>query len=1190
MKLFKHILTFVLVLFFSVIYLHAQEAATADNRGPAESDKSVRDLNSFKPGDSPDSLITGATYAFSAQSGIPLEDMSSGTTQLIAPGSDNNNSALGQIGFVTRFDGGYYTNFGVNANGLIRLGDVTTTTNTVNSIDSVTNAPKIAPYWDDLCVGSAGKVHYKTVGSLGSLKLVIEWSNMKITRGNVACDGSGGGTFQMWLFERTGVVRFVYGNGMIVPAAGNGGYSIGIQAGAATNFASITASGSTVSYTTANNSQATAIIAGTSFLLTPNMPAAPTNGSAAPVTQTSVTVNWTDNAVDETGYLVRRTTDNVNFFFVGYLGPNANTFADTGLTPATQYFYYVNALSDGAFSPDLVIPATTGTPLNISSTAAGGPWSASSTWAGGAIPGANDNVTIASGATVSIDTSAVAGNVTIGSIGGLTGLKGASSEGILPEGGAAARLTFEETAGHSLTVANNLTIGSNDIFSTGNGNANAHVLTVGGNLINNGTLDLATNNNQAGAMIVFNGASNSTFGGPGATTDVMWIAIQKTNPAPIVELAVSNFTVQGSTADTPGSGYLFLGQGMFKISGTFTGTHRTFSTAAYEIPVTAGFWLNNPNYTVAAQSASGIFHGSFRLSAGTFNAGTTSAQGLGVGDNTPSFIMEGGKINTTGGFGVQALITSISGGTVTACMIGPVFNCGVSISPRQNGGSVTLTGGDIVLQNSGLWNYPGEVSEAGNLTGTTVHFGNALTNGPGTFFTSGLLPSAVIDTTAFPQSLTANSFVTHVHNLNIGPGGIFQFPSLSIHGTTIVNNGLLKATSGSGLLEIDDLTGLGDTTFTGTGTMQGAVLAIRIRSQSLTFGPALGNLTTYNLRVTKAHVFNASKITLGRNDASETAVEMYDGSSLDTAPDFNLGPSGEGVYYNGFATTGPEIHPDRVVRVLSYTGPGSLTITGGNLSATTTVIANQGVIFTGPFTLTTQVGFGGPLSGFVDGNLRMQFAPGHVGGDFTFSVGQNGSSPVTVRPTSITGPSALTIRAVDATLPGLLPATSASRYWTITEEGDITARLTFKYIDADINGNEANYKLWQSTGGTPIMVLSAPDPVFNQVQSTSDIGILTGDWGIGQMLDPGPVSISGSVTQSGGQPIANATLTISGGNLPAPIQTQTGSFGLYQFSNLEAGQTYTVRVDVKRYRFSVNTQQVTPLGNVANVNFVANPQ
>jgi hypothetical protein len=1184
MKVFKHIFIVAIILFLSVIYLHAQEATPADTGNPAESAKFVRDT---KTGDGADSLITAASYAFSAQSGVQLEDMTSGTTQLLAAGSDNENSGLGQIGFVTRFDGGYYTSFGANANGLIKLGGITTTTSSVNSITSLSNTPKIAPYWDDLCVGSGGKVHYKTVGSPGTMKLVIEWSDMKITRGAVPCDGTGGGTFQMWIFERSGVVQFVYGNGMAAPAPANGGYSIGIQGGAATNFASITAAGSTVSYTTANDSQASAIIAGTSFLLTPNMPAAPTNGSAAPVTQTSVTVNWTDNAGDETGYLVRRSTDNVNFFFVGYLAANANTFTDTGLTPGTQYFYYVNAVSDGAFSADLVIPATTSPAVSISSTPAGGPWSAPSTWVGGVVPGANDHVTIVSGATVSIDISAVAGSVAIGSVGSLAQSKGSLSEGVLPEGGAPARLTFEETAGHSLTVAQDVIIGSNDIFATGNGNANAHILTVGGNLTNNGTLDFSTNNNQAGAMIVFNGASNSIFGGTGATTDVMWISIQKANPAPVVELSVSNFTVQGSATDTPASGYLFLGQGIFKISGTFTGTHRTFPTAAYEVPVTGGLWLNNPNYTVAAQSASAQFHGAFRLTAGTYNVGTAVGHNFTI-NASPSIIIEGGKINVTGAFGTDALTTTISGGTATACTIGPVFNCFIVLSPQQASNAVILSGGDLVLQNAGSYLYDAPVSEVVNLRGTTVHFGNALSNGASAFTMSGLLPNAIIDTTAGAHSLTSNSSATHVNNLNMGPGSIFQFPNLSIHGTTIVNNGQLKPTSGIGLLEIDDLSGLTDVTFTGTGTMNGFVGSIRIKSNSLTFGPALGNLVTVNLKVTKAHLTNAGRITLGRNDSSVSTVEVYDGATFDMGPDFNLGPNGERVIYNGFATTGPEIHPDRLLNTLQYTGPGSLTIAGGDLIATTLLISS-GVVFTGPFRITTQIQPSAGV-GYVDGNLRMQFAPGHVNNSFEFKVGQNGLTSVTVTPMSVSGPSALTIRAVDATLPGLLPATSASRYWKITEEGDITARLTFKYIDADIRGNESNYKLWIRNGGTPAMVISTPNPVFNQVQSTSDIGILTGDWGIGEMLDPSPVSISGSVTQSGGQSIANALVTISGGNLPAPIQTQTGSFGLYQFSGLQAGETYNVRVDVKRFRFSVNTQPVTPLGNVTNVNFVANPQ
>ena len=260
-----------------------------------------------------------------------------------------------------------------------------------------------------------------------------------------------------------------------------------------------------------------------------------------------------------------------------------------------------------------------------------------------------------------------------------------------------------------------------------------------------------------------------------------------------------------------------------------------------------------------------------------------------------------------------------------------------------------MSGGDLVLQNAGAFLYDAPVSEAVNLRGTTLHFGNALTNGASAFTMSGLMPNVIIDTTAGAHSLTANSSVTHVNNLNIGPGGIFQFPNLFIHGTTIVNNGQLKPTSGIGILEIDDFTGLTDVTFTGTGTMNGFVGSIRVWSNSLTFGPALGNLVTYNLRVTKAHLTNASRITLGRNDNTFSTVEVYDGATFDMGPDFNLGPNGERVFYNAFATTGPEIHPDRVLNTLQYIGPGSLTIAGGDLVATTLLISS-GVVFTGPFT------------------------------------------------------------------------------------------------------------------------------------------------------------------------------------------------------------------------------------------------
>ena len=62
-------------------------------------------------------------------------------------------------------------------------------------------------------------------------KLVVEWSNEQIPRLELAGDGAG--TFQMWLFESTGVIEFVYGSGMAINSA-NGGYSVGLQSGDAT--------------------------------------------------------------------------------------------------------------------------------------------------------------------------------------------------------------------------------------------------------------------------------------------------------------------------------------------------------------------------------------------------------------------------------------------------------------------------------------------------------------------------------------------------------------------------------------------------------------------------------------------------------------------------------------------------------------------------------------------------------------------------------------------------------------------------------------------------------------------------------------------------------------------------------------------------------------------------------------------
>jgi hypothetical protein len=51
--------------------------------------------------------------------------------------------------------------------------------------------------------------------------------------------------------------------------------------------------------------------------------------------------------------------------------------------------------------------------------------------------------------------------------------------------------------------------------------------------------------------------------------------------------------------------------------------------------------------------------------------------------------------------------------------------------------------------------------------------------------------------------------------------------------------------------------------------------------------------------------------------------------------------------------------------------------------------------------------------------------------------------------------------------------------------------------------------------------------------------------------------------------------------------TTTSSFGFYRFDGIEAGQTYVVGVDSKRYRFT--TQSIFVGDELADLNFISLP-
>ena len=526
---------------------------SASNTDKAAFDKTARARiqTTSADGITPNAVTVG-TYPLSNFSGVALEDMSSGTTQLVAANQEDTASTINNIGFDFWFDGVRQTQFSVNANGLMRLGSSAVSTASANDLANISNVPQIAPYWDDLFVGTNGKVHFKIVGSAPNRKLVVEWLNVQIPR--VGANNAGAGTFQCWLNETTGVIEFVYGSGVGVNAA-NSGYSVGFGS-SATAFASVTTSGPSAAYGTANNSQTNAITSGTKYTFTPLTPADPTALNFTSVTQTAMTLNWTDNSSNELGFAIYRSSDGGSTYeFVTQTAANSNSSVQSPLLPGTTYFWKVFAVTEGALSANPAAGSNaTNAAGNIISTGVGGPWSSTGTWVGGVVPTATDNVTIADGATVTIDVpTATCLNLTVGQ--GTSGI-----------------LEYISTPASTLTVNSDLTVTAGGTFTAGSGSLTTHVLNIGGtnqslaagNLTVDGTLDL---NTTAGVTTNLLGKSNSTVSGSGPTCD-FWAIV--TNKGLTTAAVVDVTRVITMSAPTGSTSRLPITNGTFKLSSAST--------------------------------------------------------------------------------------------------------------------------------------------------------------------------------------------------------------------------------------------------------------------------------------------------------------------------------------------------------------------------------------------------------------------------------------------------------------------------------------------------------------------------------------------------------------------------------------------------------------------------------------------
>ena len=835
--------------------------------------------------------------------------------------------------------------------------------------------------------------------------------------------------------------------------------------------------------------------------------------------------------------------------------------------------------------------------LSITSIATGN-WGSTTTWSSGTVPTSADNVTIANGHTVTIASAATCASLTVGQ--GVSGV-----------------LQFETTTARTLTVGGDVTIAVGGTFqSATTGTQTGHVLSLSGNLTNNGTLDFSTNANTAAAGITFTGATSNTFSGTGSVTDIRTLTINKgTSSANVLEITTSNFTVQGTSTDGTPSAWLTLTNGTLKLSGTFSGTHRTFTAAAYTIGATTGFWLNNPNYTVAAQAGTATNNGLLRVSQGAFNVGTTSSHLLTGGANA-QFTIEGGALNVVGQLQTTNAVTyTQSGGTVTTATATFNVNGAGSFDLSSASNTFNMSGGTIVLvqpntNNSAKVDYR-VAALSSSITGGTLQIGSGSTVTNFVFQVAGLMPNLVVDNTtnaktatifaAAPASqalnvtvnnnatLNQNAFPLTASNVTIGTGATLNLngTTLTTNGTSFTNNGTLTGTTAGSTLTF--LNASAAQAYSGTGTVTSPLDGLTVDSPSGLTLSSTGNIVTLNARLSRGTVTNSNKITLGTGAASAVQTVMgkaglgTSGGAYDTSPTFNLGTGAYTVSYQaegGARTTGFEIPATRSVTNAIVNNANGVTLSGGNLTVSGTLTLTSGNVTTGANTLA--IGSAGTVSrtsGHIVGKLQKNVATGS-NVSRTFEVGTGGDyAPVTVLLASVTGAGNLTATTTAGDHPnvgtsGLNTSKTVNRYWNVTNSGvtftTYSATLNFVATDIDAGANTANFSVRKYD--SPLW--SAPTVGTRTATSTQATGMTSfSDFAVGENAGTHTITASaganGTITPSGAVSVAhggNQTFTMTPAACYRVLDVlvdgvSQGAVTSFTFTNVQTDHTISVTFD-----------------------------
>ncbi|MEJ8819259.1 T9SS type A sorting domain-containing protein [Lacibacter sp. H407] len=238
-------------------------------------------------------------YTFGSTNGNTLETSGS-FTNLLGSFMDDDASALTNIGFVFNYGGANYTDFSVTSNGLFQFGGPAVTD--FNNVIGNLVGPYLVPYWDDNYTDADGFVQYQVTGAAGSRKLIVDYHLSYL--GNT---GAADKRFQIWLFETTNAIMFVYGNGNDF----NGGFSIAALTHGTSDFISINSTTHASNIATAQDNNTVWPGAGTAYSINGSgtLPVTLTHFAASCIGKNALLQWTTGNEENNSHFVVERSSN-----------------------------------------------------------------------------------------------------------------------------------------------------------------------------------------------------------------------------------------------------------------------------------------------------------------------------------------------------------------------------------------------------------------------------------------------------------------------------------------------------------------------------------------------------------------------------------------------------------------------------------------------------------------------------------------------------------------------------------------------------------------------------------------------------------------------------------------------------------------------------------------------------------------